>query len=104
MVKEPGEYRWSSYRINGLGSNSDLCTPHDEYLSLGTESKSRCENYRALFLQETDSSVLQEIRNGTNKGMVIGNDRFRDEIEALTGRRVREKKRGRPVGWRKIKK
>jgi putative transposase len=35
--------------------------------------------------------------------MIVGNDQFREEIEALTGRRVKEKKRGRPVGWRKPK-
>jgi putative transposase len=35
--------------------------------------------------------------------LALGNDRFKEEIEALTGRRVKEKKRGRPVGWRKEK-
>ena len=40
MVADPGEYRWSSYQINGLGKVSDLCTPHQEYLSLGKKLKS----------------------------------------------------------------
>jgi len=40
---------------------------------------------------------------GATSGMIVGNDRFREEIEALTGRRVKEKKRGRPFGWRKPK-
>jgi hypothetical protein len=28
--------------------------------------------------------------------MIVGNDRFREEIEALTGRRVKEKRK---AGW-----
>ena len=103
MVTNPGEYRWSSYQINGLGKVSSLCTPHLEYLSLGMEPLERQKNYRALFTHHVDDVLLEEIRTNTNKGMVVGNDRFKEEIEALTGRRVRAKKRGRPSGWRKTK-
>jgi putative transposase len=49
MVLSPGDYRWSSHQINALGKTSDLCTPHPEYLMLGTDSKERCEKYLALF-------------------------------------------------------
>ncbi len=35
MVEDPSEYVWSSYQINALGKESDLCTPHPEYLRLG---------------------------------------------------------------------
>jgi len=100
MVTEPGEYRWSSYQVNGLGKKSDLCTPHQEYLSLGEESD-RQENYRMLFSHHIESELLNEIRTSTHKGMVVGNNRFKEEIETLTGRRLKSKKRGRPVGWRK---
>ncbi len=48
--------------------------------------------------------LLEEIWANTNKGLAVGHDRFKDEIELLTGRRVKEKKRGRPLGWRKEKK
>ena len=37
----------------------------------------------------------------SKKGMAIGHDRFKDEIEVLTGRRLKAKKVGRPIGWRK---
>jgi len=59
----------------------------------------RCFNYE----YKRTGTLLEQIRKATNKGMIVGNDRFREEIEALTGRRVKEKKRGRPVGWRKPK-
>lgn len=104
MVDTPGDYLWSSFQINGLGKKSELCTAHDNYLMLGNTPKERQQNYCNLFLSGSAKQILEHIRTATNKGMVVGNNRFRDEIEALTGRRVREKKRGRPVGWRKAKK
>ncbi|MCG8689292.1 MAG: hypothetical protein MI892_30750, partial [Desulfobacterales bacterium] len=68
---------------------------------LGTNTKERCNKYRALFEHDIYDQDIKLIRSATNKGMVVGNDRFREEIKVLTGRRVKEKKRGRPVGWRK---
>ncbi|OEU57358.1 MAG: transposase [Desulfobulbaceae bacterium S3730MH12] len=103
MAADPGEYSWSSYQINGLGKISDLCTPHREYLSLGRDSSARQKNYRELFTHHVDGELLKEIRSNTHKGMAIGNDRFKEELETLTGRRLKSKKRGRPLGWRKEK-
>lgn len=37
------------------------------------------------------------------KGMALGNERFKDEVEALTDRRLKPKKVGRLVGCRKKK-
>jgi len=54
-----------------------------------------------LFSHHIESELLNEIRTSTYKGMVVGNDRFKEEIETLTGRRLKSKKRGRPAGWRK---
>ena len=101
MIVDPGEYRWSSYHVNGLGPKSVLCKPHPVYLALGVNAAERRKNYRALFEQHVVGELLAEIRANTNKGLALGSDRFKNEIEALTGRRVKAKKRGRPVGWRK---
>jgi len=101
MVAGPGDYRWSSYQVNGLGRKSSLCTPHQVYLALGVNSVERRKAYRALFERHVEGELLEEIRANTNKGLALGNDRFKEEIETLTGRRVKAKKRGRPVGWRK---
>jgi len=48
-----------------------------------------------------ENDLLDEIRSSTNKGMAIGHDRFKDDIEKLTGRRLKAKKVWRPTGWRK---
>ena len=103
MVTDPGEYRWSSYQINALGKGSELCIPHQEYLLLGKDLCDRQKNYRDLFAHEVEGELLDEIRANTHKSMAVGNDRFKEELETLTGRRVKAKKRGRPVGWRKTK-
>ena len=103
MVRNPGEYRWSSYQCNALDAASGLCTPHSEYLALGKDPAECKNNYRSLFSQHVEGELLTEIRTKTNKGLALGNERFKEEIELLTGMRVREKKRGRPVGWRKEK-
>jgi putative transposase len=49
MVDEPSDYSWSSYAINALGVESELQTPHPEYLALGTTKEERLRNYRELF-------------------------------------------------------
>jgi putative transposase len=103
MVEEPSEYVWSSYQINALGKISDLCTAHPEYLRLGETKNERMKNYRALFSHHVEGDLLEEIRSNVNKGMAIGHDRFKEEIEKLTGRRLKPQKAGRPVGWRKNK-
>ena len=101
MVGDPGDYAWSSYQINALGKESELCTPHTEYLQLGRTKKNRMKNYRSLFLHHVDDQLLEEIRQSTNKGMALGNERFKDELERLTGRRQSPLKVGRRIGWRK---
>ncbi|MES9880127.1 MAG: transposase [Sedimenticola sp.] len=103
MVDDPGEYGWSSYPINALGKVSELCTPHPEYMKLGKRKDTRMRRYRALFSAHVEDDLLTEIREGVNKGMALGNDQFKDDVEKLTGRRLKPNKVGRPVGWRKNK-
>jgi len=47
--------------------------------------------------------LLKEIRDSINKGLAIGDESFKMEVEKMTGRRVRQLKSGRPLGWRKKK-
>jgi putative transposase len=56
-----------------------------------------------LFAKQIEGKLLEDIRQATNKGLALGNEYFFADIESLTGRRVIERKRGRPVGWRKNK-
>jgi putative transposase len=103
MVDDPGAYIWSSYQFNALGKVSGLCKPHPEYMKLGKRKDVRMGRYRELFAHHVEEKLLTEIREGLNKGMALGNERIKEEIEVLTGRRLKPKKVGRPVGWRKKK-
>ena len=95
MVADPADYKWSSYRSNALGIRSKLLTPHPLYLSLGNTKASRLRNYRELFGLTIDKELLLDIRYSLNKGLVLGTEQFKTEVEALTGRRVRSAKRHR---------
>jgi REP-associated tyrosine transposase len=94
MVKAPAEYPWSSYQVNAHGKQDRLINPHELYLQLAESAHDRQSAYQALFYRHIDSHILNEIRQATNTEWVLGNARFRERIEALTGRQVQPKSRG----------
>lgn len=96
MVAAPGEYRWSSYRANGLGEKSALLTPHVDYLRLGATVEARTEAYRALFVSEVDDPDWNLIRVATQQGVVLGDSRFTAEVARRMGLAVEARPRGRP--------
>jgi putative transposase len=97
MVSDPAEYAWSSYQYHALGRTIKMITPHEEYLGLGSTSQERQKAYRLLFRSHVDKELVNDIRLALNKGMALGGERFKDEIERLCGRRVRPAKMGRPL-------
>lgn len=96
MVNQPQDYRWTSYHTNALGTASNLILPHEEYLRLGRDQKSRLESYRALFKAQLDDEIVGQIRNATNGNFALGSERFQKEIETALGRRARRGQAGRP--------
>lgn len=49
LVRDPAEYRRSSYRANALGEADALVTPHAVYCALGRNPAERRAAYRAGF-------------------------------------------------------
>ena len=96
MVKQPNEYSWSSYAANAEGKNNKLIKPHEVFRQLGVNEAERQLAYSQLFQSAIGKTDLDALRDATNKGWVLGNDRFREEIERLSGRRSVAKPRGRP--------
>ena len=88
MVADPGGYRWSSYRANGLGQTDARLTPHALYLALDAEPASRCAAYRALFRPQLDADAASEVREALRLGMPLGNERFAQAICAQLGERT----------------
>ena len=70
-----------------------MSTPHEEYLALGNTDSIRQSVYRSLFRAHVDDELIKDIRVAVNKGSALGGERFKEEIERLTNRRVRPAKR-----------
>jgi putative transposase len=88
MVKHPAEYTWSSYRMNALGKDIRLLTPHPVYLALGQSAEERQRAYQALFTSLIPDYTINEIRTAANKAWVLGDDRFKLQIERQLGHQV----------------
>jgi putative transposase len=97
MVKQPSAYPWSSYACNAEGQADVLVEPHELYMALGDTDKERRDVYQGLFQTHFGEQDLADIRASWQTGTPLGNNRFREEIEAVLGKKVGYHKRGRPV-------
>jgi putative transposase len=96
MIRHPSAYRWSSFAVNAQGEQSNVITPHEQYLSLGRSVDERHAAYRQLFRTKLDPHVVVAIREATNGNIALGSHRFVVEVETALGRRARRGKPGRP--------
>ena len=97
MAIHPGGYRWSSYHHNAHGERCGLSVAeHGRYLALSGAEAERRECYRDLFNNALDHDLIHSIRQTLNSCLVLGNERFKDEIEFQLKRKVRPGKAGRP--------
>jgi len=96
IVDHPGEYRWSSYQINGQGNKSDLITHHVLYQYLAQDDDGRKLAYRDLFRHELEPGEIDKIRKSANGNFALGSSRFAEEISEMLGCRVTPGKAGRP--------
>ncbi len=96
MVRHPAHYGHSSYRHNALGETDSLITPHAAHTALGPDPATRFARYRRLAESGIRPEAIDAIRRTTESCRVFGNDRFRDEIEAMLQRSVRPGDPGRP--------
>lgn len=97
MVEHPADYRWSSYRHHSGEKPNTLIRDHVQYLALGLTGQERQAAYRELFRYRLDPGLIDEVRNATRQGLIIGSDRFKAEIEAMLKRKMEPAKRGRAV-------
>lgn len=96
MCTDPAQYRWSSYRANALGESNGLLTPHALYAALGDGLEPRLRAYRDLFNTVLPEQTISNIRLALKQTQPLGNSRFFDVIEQVTGQRREPKPRGRP--------
>jgi putative transposase len=96
MVSNPADYRWSSYRANAQGESSPILSYHPIYDALGTDMNLKQHHYRYLFEHQIDIQDLHAIRKASQFSTPLGNDRFKQQIEAALGRTTGFAKLGRP--------
>ena len=78
-----------------------MIKPHEVYSRLGGTASKRQEAYRALFHGQVNKEFIETLPISTHKGMVIGSERFKEQLEALSGRKMDNLSMGRP---KKLKK
>ena len=83
MVKHPSDYPWSSYSVNAEGKANKLVKPHEVYRQISVNAEERQSSYRRLFQCAIGKADIDALREATNKGWVLGGDRFREEIVVI---------------------
>jgi len=96
LVDDPAAYRWSSHR-HQLGQTADpLITEHAVYWALGNTPFERQLAYRRLFEQGQLEGEVDAIRRATQRGWVLGEEGFVEEISTKARRRAWPIRPGRP--------
>lgn len=95
IVEAPQDYRWSSFRCNGLGLKDPVISAPPLYLGLGDDMPSRCAVYRAATGMTLRPRDLANIRDATQNAWALGGDTFIRRVDMLT-RRGRRLTLGRP--------
>jgi putative transposase len=83
MVREPGDYCWSSYRAHAVGITARIWSPHGLYLELGSNLKQRQQAWRALINESLDTEVMAKVRHCAKTGLVLGTECFREQVRQL---------------------
>ena len=83
MVVDPGAYHWSSYGIHGHGFHASMWSAHPTYLSLGETKVQRQKHYRRLVGEALEQDVLAKIRHCANSGLVLGTEKYREQVAKL---------------------
>lgn len=90
MVRQPGEYPWSSFAGNvGMRDDPPLVA-HAECVALGSAG------YREMVAAGLDERSLHEIRDAVNGGHPLAAQEFKLALEKAIGRRLVPGKAGRP--------
>jgi len=77
-----------------LGQYDEIVTAHMMYTKLGENDSLRQSQYRHLFDSQISELSLDEMREATNKGWVMGSDYFKEKIAKQLNRRVKKLAKG----------
>ncbi|MFH1856109.1 MAG: transposase [Candidatus Omnitrophota bacterium] len=95
MVKQPGNYIWSSFRHKAEGTDNNVLDADCIYMGLGKTQKERQQKYNKWILESIPEKELEFIRGISQKSGIMGSRKFIDKISDIVGRDVALKERGR---------
>ncbi len=95
MVAHPGDYRWSSYRLNVRKEGSRLIDREENvvFQGLGETVEQQVKAYRDFVMQQIEDGELEGIRKSVIKGTGYFSEKFREQAERYLPRKRRP---GRP--------
>ena len=103
MVTSPEDYLWSSYRMKAGLDRSSWIDEDPCYLSLGQVPQQRCERYQFFVRSSIPEGEWELIRKAVHRGQLTGNNRFIDEVERITGRRIEHRNPGNQPMEKRVK-
>ena len=94
LAGHPSSYPWSSYRVNAEGAGAEWMSAHRTVARLGFTAAERLAAYRRLFEMDLDSRDIEAIRETVRGGHVLGNEAFKRQVAAISGRPAAPRKPG----------
>ena len=96
LVRDAGEYPWSSFLAHGLGRPDPLLDPVDAYVSLAATPAVRRRRWTALVQKTPKGPELAAIRRSTQNGLPFGDPDWVEQLGARLGIDLTTRPRGRP--------
>jgi putative transposase len=96
LVADPACYPWSSCSHHLGMARVDWLDEDPCYAALGRDNVGRQAAYSRLLHSAVTDEELALIREAAQRGQLTGTPRFIDQVEALAGRRMVSRARGRP--------
>ncbi len=81
---------------NKIPNPGEKCGLDPCYQALGGSDRERAACYKDFVVSEIPAGEWEFIREALQRGQLTGSSRFSDEVEGIIGRRVENRKQGRP--------
>jgi putative transposase len=95
IVKRPEEYGFSSYQAKVGLKKIEWLDFDPIYLDLGETERERQKKYQDWAQESIPKGEWEMIRESIQKNWAYGNNRFKEKIENMLGRRFELKRAGR---------
>ena len=96
LIKEVGNYPYSSIHNNLLNKKDPIISHHKQYKNLGYTDEERLTRYSQIFYANMDRKKENFITTCLEKQHITGSPAFVEKLEKLMGITLKQKPRGRP--------